>query len=312
MRKLIALLLFAFLAMNCGFLAYNYRRDLPASALEALYADLDSRFLEVDGARLHVKDEGPRDAPPLLLLHGTGSSLQTWDGWVATLGHDFRTIRLDLPGFGLTGPNAEGDYRISRYVQTVAALLDRLGIDRTDVAGNSLGGHIAWRLALAEPDRIRRLVLIDAAGYASSDGRPVNVLDAGRVPVIKSMLRRVTPKGLIEQGLRDVYADDTKVTPELVERHYRMLLRAGNRDAMIDRLNAPWEDREQQIGQVRQPTLVLWGEQDTWIPVKVGRRFVRDLPQARLIVYPNAGHVAMEELPEITARDARAFLLDRD
>jgi pimeloyl-ACP methyl ester carboxylesterase len=228
---------------------------------------------------------------------------------VDALSDTFRVIRFDLPGFGLTGPNPDRDYRITRYVQTATAVLDHLGISRVDVAGNSLGGHVAWRLALSDPTRVRRLVLIDAAGYASIDGRPVNVLDAGRVPITKSILRRVTPKGLIAQGLRDVYFDDTLVTVPLIERHYRMLLRRGNRDAMIDRLNAPWEDREEDIRQVSQPVLIQWGAEDTWIPVTVAERFADDLPDARLIVYPDGGHVPMEEIPESTARDARAFLL---
>lgn len=310
MRKLAALLLLAFFVLNCGFLAVNYRRDLPAEVLEAEYADTGSQFLEIDGARLHLKDEGPQAGVPLLLLHGTGASLHTWNGWVDALGDTFRIIRFDLPGFGLTGPNQDRDYRITRYVQTAKAVLDHLGIASADVAGNSLGGHVAWRLALDHPSRVRRLVLIDAAGYASIDGRPVNVLDAGRVPVTKSILRRVTPKALIAQGLRDVYVDDTKVTVSLIERHYRMLLRKGNRDAMIDRLNAPWEDREDDLANVTQPALIQWGAHDTWIPVTVAERFAESLPHARLIVYEHGGHVPMEELPEITSQDARAFLLE--
>ncbi len=310
MRKLAALLLLAFFFMNCGFLAVNYRRDLPAEVLEAEYADTASQFLEIDGARLHLKDEGPRDGEPLLLLHGTGASLHTWNGWVEALGSSFRIIRFDLPGFGLTGPNQDRDYRITRYVQTTKALLDHLGISSADVAGNSLGGHVAWRLALDHPTRVRRLVLIDSAGYASIDGRPVNVLDAGKVPFTRSILRRVTPKSMIAQGLRDVYVDDSKVTPPLIERHYRMLLRQGNRDAMIDRLNATWEDREADLPNVSQPTLIQWGAQDTWIPVAVAARFEQSLPNARLIIYDNGGHVPMEELPEVTSRDARAFLLE--
>lgn len=308
MRKLAAVLLLGFVVMNCGFLAVHYHRDIPLERLLPRYADPAARFIDVDGARLHVMDEGPRDAPALVLIHGTGSSLHTWGGWVRALRDRFRLVRFDLPGFGLTGPNQDADYRISRYVQTTALLLDRLGLAQVSVAGNSLGGQVAWRLALDHPERVRRLILIDAAGYASADGRKVNVLDAGRVPIVKSLLRKVTPRSMVEQGLRDVFADDTRVTPPLVERHFQMLLRAGNRDAMIARLNAPWEDREADIPRIAQPTLILWGAQDTWIPPAVGERFAHDLPAAELIVYADAGHVPMEELPEQTAADARAFL----
>lgn len=308
MKKLAALLLLVFVVMNCGFLAVNFHRDIPVDQLLPLYADPAASFLEVDGARLHLMDEGRRDGPPLLLIHGTGSSLHTWDGWVRSLREHFRLIRFDLPGFGLTGPNADDDYRLTRYVETARALLDALAIERIDIAGNSLGGHIAWRLALDHPERVGRLILIDAAGYASADGRPVNVLDAGRVPIVKSLLRKVTPRSMVEQGLREVFADDSKVTAALVERHFRLLLRAGNRDAMIARLNAAWEDRESDIPSIQHPTLVLWGAQDVWIPPTVGERFADEMLNAELIVYPDAGHVPMEELPDRSAADARAFL----
>lgn len=308
MRKLVLVLVLALLAMNCGYLALHYRRDLPLSALAERYADDASQFLEVDGATLHLRDEGRGPAPPLVLLHGTGSSLHTWDGWVRELAGDFRLIRFDLPGFGLTGPNQDHDYRISRYLRTLDALLDRLALEQVDVAGNSLGGHVAWRFALAHPQRVRRLVLIDAAGYRAVEAGGATALDAGRVPLLKTLLRKVTPRSLVARGLYQVYANDAKVSPELIERHYRLLLRAGNRDAMVARLNAPWEDREDEIPRVAQPTLILWGAQDSWIPPSVGERFLADLPAAELEVYPAAGHVPMEELPAETAAAARAFL----
>lgn len=317
MRKwVIFFLLLGVLAMNCGFLVTGYRRDIPAATLRAEYADAASRFLEVDGTVLHVKDQGPRAAaaaatPPLVLLHGTGASLHTWDGWIDALGDDFRLVRFDLPGFGLTGPNPEHDYRITRYVATLDALLDRLALARVDLAGNSLGGEIAWRYALAHPERVRRLVLIDAAGYPHSEGDG-NVLSAGRVPVLRRLLRRVTPRFLVEEGLRQVYADDAKITPALIERHHRLLLREGNRDAMVARLNVPPEDRSAALPEIDQPTLVLWGAEDPWIPLEHGHRFARDLPRAELIVYDDLGHVPMEEDPARTAADVRAFLLAAD
>ncbi len=308
MRKLAAVLLLGFVIMNCGFLAAHFHRDIPLERLLPRYAAPDAQFLDVDGARLHVMDEGPRDRPALLLIHGTGSSLHTWDGWVNTLEQRYRIIRFDLPGFGLTGPRDDDDYRISRYVETTVSLLDRLGVDQVAVAGNSLGGQVAWWLALEHPQRVSHLVLIDASGYITADGRTRTVRDAGRVPIVKSLLRKVTPRGMVEQGLHDVYADDAKVTPPLVERHFQLLLRAGNRDAMVARLNAPWEDREGDIPQISQPTLILWGAQDQWIPPAVGERFATDLSNSELIIYPDAGHVPMEELPEKTATDVLAFL----
>ncbi len=306
MRKVVLALLLLLGVMNCGFLALNYRSDLPLSIVREAYADNASQFLAVDGAMLHVKDEG--SGPPLVLIHGTASSLHTWDGWTNALREQARVIRFDLPGFGLTGPNADADYSVTRSVRTLDALLDRLGVDQpVDLAGNSLGGWIAWRYALAHPARVRKLVLVDAAGYASIDGS-ATVLEAGRVPVVKRLLRKVTPRALVASGLQDVYANDALVTPELIERHYRLLLREGNRDALVARLATPWEDHEAEIPKITQPTLVMWGAHDTWIPPAVAERFVADLPNAELRIYANAGHVPHEELPEETAHDLRAFL----
>lgn len=316
MRKWIILALLGGVGVvNCGFLVTSYRSDIPGETLQAEYADRESRFLDIDGARIHLKDESPVDLaaerPPLVLIHGTSSSLHTWDGWVKRLGPDFRIVRFDLPGFGLTGPNAEHDYRITRYVQTVERLLDRLGLDRVDMAGNSLGGHIAWRFARAHPERVRRLVLVDAAGYPQVDAQGT-VLDVARVPFLRRLLRRVTPRYLVEEGLREVYVDDGKITPILVERHYRLLLREGNRDALIARLGTPQEDFRAEIPQVTQPTLIQWGAEDSWIPVEHGQRFARDLPNATLQIYEGLGHVPMEEDPARTADDVRAFLLVPD
>ncbi|RMH15675.1 MAG: alpha/beta hydrolase [Acidobacteria bacterium] len=312
MRKLVIILVLAFFAMNCGFLLVNYRPDVPPERLNEEYADGRSRFVAVDGANVHLRDEGEARAgtPPLVLIHGTAASLHTWEGWVRELSHDLRLIRFDLPGFGLTGPNEDHDYRISRYARTLDALLDALGVGRVDVAGNSLGGYVAWVYALERPQRVRRLILIDAAGYASDvPGAKPTTLDAGRVPLLRSLLRKVTPRSLVRSGLLEVYADDSKVTPALVERYYRLLLRAGNRDALIARLSTPWEDREGEIPSIRQPTLIQWGGQDRWIPPAVGERFHADLPHSELLIYDDLGHVPMEEDPVRTARDARAFLL---
>lgn len=306
MRKVVLVLLLLLGITNCGFLILNYRSDLPLAEVREQYADEDSRFLTVDGATLHVKDEGT--GQPLVLIHGTASSLHTWDGWAEVLRAHRRIIRFDLPGAGLTGPNADGDYRIARYVQTLDALLDRLEVTGpVDVAGNSLGGWIAWRYALEYPARVRKLVLVNAAGYATVDGAST-VLEAGRVPWTRRLLRKVTPRAMVASGLHDVYANDALVTPDLIDRHHRLLLRAGNRDALLERLATPWENRESDIEKITQPTLVMWGAMDTWIPPATGERFVADLPHAEWRLYPNAGHVPHEELPIETARDVNAFL----
>lgn len=298
----------ALAVLGVGSAVAFYRPDVAPAELEARYADGASRFMELEGLRVHYKDEGA--GPPVLLLHGTASSLHTWDGWVRELRDRFRLLRLDLPGFGLTGPEPEGDYSNARRVHVLAAFLDRLGVDRCAVAGNSLGGYIAWQLALHRPERVGRLVLIDAAGYPKQRPEGATVLDLATVPVLRDVLTRLTPRFVIAAAVREAYGDPDQPTPELIDRYYRLLLREGNRQALVDALASEREPDSDAIRTLTQPTLVMWGTEDRLIPVELAERFHRDLPRSELVIYEGIGHVPMEEIPERSARDVAAFLRD--
>ncbi len=307
------LLLLLLLAGILG--AAFYERDLSVNELEADYGGPESRFIELDAATVHYRDEG--SGPVLLLLHGFGSSLHTWDDWAAELAGDFRLVRLDLPGFGLTGPfvhrqnhvgaRSPRDYRAEGYVELLDAFLDRFGVESCHVAGNSMGGFFAWRYALHNPARVEKLVLIDASGYPDMPGG--STVRVARLPVLKTLMQSFTPRFLFARALREAYADDSKIAPGLVDRHFRLALRAGNRQALVDRLASGEVLHAESIPQVRQPALILWGEEDIWIPVRFAHRFHADLPDSELILYPGVGHVPQEEAPERSAGDARAFLL---
>ncbi len=305
MRKLFRIApVLAVLALGAAFI----RPDIPVEELKPKYAPPPSQFMSLDGMEVHYRDEG--EGPALVLLHGTGASLHTWDGWVEALADSFRVVRLDLPGFGLTGPNPAHDYRIATYVDFLEHFVGRLGLERFSLAGNSLGGHIAWRYALAHPQRVEKLILIDPAG-APDDAPDPFVFKLARTPVANRLLTVVTPRSLMEKSLREVYADDAKVTPALVDRYYELSLREGNRAAFVARARTVEPNRFDQIAYVRAPTLILWGKQDVWIPVATARRFTERLPHAVLVTYPDAGHVPMEERPARTAADARRFLTAR-
>src|ERR1700724_1092399 len=182
--------------------------------------------------RIHYLDEGTRAGTPLVLLHGFGSSLYTWDGWVRQLAGTRRLIRLDLPGFGLTGPAPDGDYRTERYVHVVAALLDRLGVERTDVAGNSMGGRTALMFALAHPERARKLILVDAGGFAPMPPPPLFRL--AQTPILGPwMILHVTPRFVVRRNLEGVYGDPSRLTDAVVDRYWTLVRRAGNRGAML-------------------------------------------------------------------------------
>ena len=222
--------------------------DKTVDELGRRWASAPSQFVMVDGMQVHLRDEGPRDDPvPVVLVHGTSDSLHTWDGWVAALKSRRRIIRFDLPGFGLTGPNLDNDYSIGRYARFVGAVLDHLGVGRCVLAGNSLGGQIAWATALVMPQRVQQLILVDAGGYPVTSQEVPLALKLARTKYLRWALEYVLPRGLVQTSVRNVYGDSTKVTPELVDRYYDMALRAGNRRALGYRMDARGADDSQRI-----------------------------------------------------------------
>lgn len=284
--------------------ASQFQPDIEVAELQAKYANVASKFLSINGMSVHYRDEGA--GPTLVLLHGTASSLHTWDDWTKELSANFRVVRMDLPGFGLTGPNATHDYSMPRYVDFLAAFADSLSLERFHLAGNSLGGEIAWHFALAQPQRVQRMILLDAAGYPR-----LNIPFAfklARNPLTKAFTRWITPRSLVEKSMREVYGDDGKVTEALVQRYFELTCRAGNRAAFVARANAFHEVEPERIKQITTPTLIQWGAEDLWIPVQEALRFDADIPHSELIVYEGIGHVPMEEIPERTSRDAKNFL----
>lgn len=308
-RRSLLLLLAGLVFFVFAGLVATWAPDQPREALKARWAAPPSQFMLVDGMQVHWRDEGPRDDPqPLVLLHGTSDSLHTWDGWAAALRKQRRIIRFDLPGFGLTGPDPNNDYSIARYVRFVGEVLDHLGVMHCVLAGNSLGGEIAWNAAVAMPQRVQRLVLVDAAGYPLHSESVPLAFSLARSALAQRLFAYILPRGLVQASLRNLYGDPSKVTPELVDRYYHMALRSGNREALGHRIAAMRFDGFERVRQVTQPTLLLWGGRDRLIPVAAGRRFERDLPKARLVVFEGLGHLPHQEDPARTVLEVRRFL----
>lgn len=284
--------------------------DVPVQALVARWAPAPSDFLDVNGQLVHVRDVGPRtDAPPVLLLHGTGASLHTWEGWVAELRLRHRVITLDLPGHGLTGPTASADYHPQADAQFVLQVLDALKVPRAHVGGNSLGGDIAWRMAVLAPERVASLVLVDAAGPPfTPESLPLGFLMA-RLPVVSRLMDWVLPRPVVAASVKSVYGRPEKVTPLLVDRYQELLLREGNRRALVQRVQQfePGRDAEG-IAKLSQPTLILWGGRDRLIPPAVGRDFQRRIRGSQLQVFDDLGHVPQEEDAARTVKPVLAFL----
>ena len=309
--KWFAVVLLALLVLVAGFIALNWAPDLPVERLKGHWAPPPSQFVELDGMQVHVRDQGPRDAPVLVLLHGTSASLHTWEDWMAGLQDRYRVISLDLPGFGLTGPFPHGDYRIHRYSAFLARLLDRLEVPRASLAGNSFGGQLAWQFTVDHPARVERLVLIDAAGYPrESTSVPLGFRLAG-MPALRPIMSRILPRSLIETSVRNVYGDPSKPSDALIERYYQLALREGNRAALRARFEQAWDGVDaSRIGEIKAPTLIIWGGRDGLIAPANAERFRNDIAGSRLVMFDDLGHVPQEEDPQRTLAATLAFLAE--
>lgn len=308
--KIFGIVLAFFVVVTTLALLTVHEPDRGVDELSARWAPAPSTFVDIAGMQVHLRDEGPRDdAEPILLVHGTSASLHTWEGWVEGLRGTRRVVTVDLPGFGLTGPAPDGDYSIAAYTRFVVQVLDALKIERAVVGGNSLGGQIAWETALAYPQRVSRLVLVNAGGYPFvSESMPIGFVIA-RTPVLSKFMEWMLPRSMVEDSVRSVYGDPSQVDAALVDRYYELTLREGNRAALAARFRQPLSgDSAQLIATLKQPTLVIWGGQDRLIPPDNGERFHRDIAGSKLVVFEDLGHVPHEEDPARTLAAVTAFL----
>ena len=310
LTKLIKILLIGFGTLALLVSIFFGYADIPLADLKEKYAPPPSAFISVDGMEVHFRDEGrSSDSTPIVLIHGTGASLHTFDGWTPELSKDRRVIRMDLPGYGLTGPFPDRDYSIENYVSFLKQFLDSMGIETCVLAGNSLGGGIAWRFTSKYPETVERLILIDSTGYPDeSESLPI-AFEVAKIPIVKNLFKFITPRLVARSSLENVYSDKTKVTDELVDRYFDLTLREGNREAFVDRFEAKKDTTAyRKIKEITQPTLVLWGEDDRLKPIESAYRFHSDLPNDTLVILPNLGHVPMEENPEESVKPVLTFL----
>ena len=282
--------------------------DRDRAQLEAQYAAPPSQFVNVAGLRLHVRDTGATDAPVLILLHGFGASLHTWEPWAQALSLDFRVIRFDLAGAGLTGADPTGDYSDERSVQIIAALMEQRGIPHATLIGHSMGGRMAWRFAAAQPRRVDKLVLIAPDGFASAG------FEYGKAPevtlAVKAM-RYALPKALVRASLAPAYADPAKMTDDIVTRYHDMLLAPQVRPALIARMQQlVLRDPVPMLQDIAAQTLLLWGEKDALIPPAHAQDYVHNMRHAKLVLLPGVGHLPHEESPAPSLVALRAFLAE--
>ncbi|MFO1027510.1 MAG: alpha/beta fold hydrolase [Acetobacteraceae bacterium] len=286
--------------------AWLHDPDKQRTALEAQYGQPPSEFVWVAGIRLHVRDTGPRGGRAVIMLHGLGSSLHTWEPWAEALSTRDRVIRFDLPGFGLTGPEPTGDYSDARTMQIILGLMDTLAIRRAVFVGNSLGAKFAWMFAADHPALVSKLVLISPDGFASAGFEYEKKPD---IPALAHVLPYTLPRILLRANLALAYGDPKRLSDATLDRYRDLMLAPGNRQALLDRTAQLWlVPPEPMLRRIQVPTLLVWGEKDKLIPFATARDYLAVMPQARLLAFGDLGHVPQEEAPERTLPLVRSFV----
>ncbi len=336
--KVLKFLGFTLTILIVGAGIFFYKSSIPTGVVDARYSTRASQFLLMEnGTRVHFRDEGKRRAETIVLIHGSVASLHTWEPWVKILGENYRVVTLDLPGHGLTGATPEGDYSNEAFIRTVDAVVKELGIPSFILGGNSMGGGVTWRYTLAYPEKVKAMLLIDASGppawwdelerASAGNGASAGKGDSADVnesvekkdpPLIFTLLSKawfraistkLDPYYLTKQGVLTAYNNSPVVTDELIMRYYKMALRQGTREATMKRFSNYGKDQQNyDLSVIQQPTLIIWGEEDTLIGLDMAEKFASILPNATLVTFPGVGHIPMEELPLETAMSAEKFL----
>ena len=299
---------------------FLFEGDIPAAEVDAQYSNAEPQFLLMgNGARVHYRDQGKQDGVPLVLVHGAMASLHTWEPWVESLGSRYRIITLDLPAHGLTGAVPSGEYGADAFTQTIDAVVDKAGLDTFVLGGNSMGGGATWRYALENPQRVSAMVLVDSVPPTSWQGNGEDSDTRRSGPVGFSLLRQgwfraiagaLYPAPLIKQGLRAAYNNSPVVTDDLIDRYYELIMREGTRAAILGRTASYGETEAESsdLSLLTQPTLVIWGAQDSVIPVSAVEIFEATLPNVRTVIFDDLGHIPMEEDPQRTAAAVASFI----
>ncbi len=286
--------------------------DIPYATLEAKYANGTSHFVDLPGGfHVHYQDDGDPTLPVLVLLHGFGDSYTSWEGWVPVLKPQFRVISLDFPGHGLT--RAPEGYQLTGVglADLVDAFAAQLALPPFAVAGNSMGGGVAWQFAVRHPERLSAMILVDAAGFPNE--KPPGELPLAfkilKYPIGRALLRNIDNRPLIDSGLKvDVY-DKSVITPALVDRWAEFQRAPGHR-AILMGLNPLGFNQATAaaLQNIKVPTLILHGDSDVLIEPASAQKFASAIAGAKVIIYPKVGHLPQIEIPQRSAADVAEFL----
>jgi len=313
-RTLVSLLTICLIVLVCVVL---FERDIPSATVDAKYSNAQSKFLLTeDGSRIHYRDQGNISGIPIVLIHGAMASLHTWEPWVRILGREYRIITLDLPAHGLTGQVKSARYGGGAFVSAINAVIEDVGIEKFVLGGNSMGGGATWQYTLEHPEKVIAMILVDSVPPGSwSNSEP----DRGPGPLAFELLQQhwfraiaayIDPWPLVGQGLRSAYNNSSVVNDELAMRYYELIMRKGTRSAILGSGEPSTRATHQlsDLNSLQQPTLIMWGAQDSIISVSTVSLFEENIPNTTTIIYDDLGHIPMEEDPERSAADVIMFL----
>ncbi len=293
--------------------------NIKPAKLEEKYKGPTSQFLTVDETKIHYRIDGNPDGPGVVLLHGVLASTHTWDGWVERLGHKYHILRIDLPGFGLSEPlknkNYTPEYAVEFFEKTRAQIAlehpeFKEKTEKFHLVGNSLGGFISWFYATKYPERINKLILIDPIAYQQPLPRIIKFASGGFGGVAAQIS---SPRFIVRKNVRKVYGNPESPTDETILRYHELLLYRGHKESMVLYFKTLRKYNEEDsmakfVPQIQSDTLLMWGGKDRWVPPELIEKWKRDVPNLQVKVYPEGGHIPMEEFPEETSRDADAFM----
>lgn len=266
---------------------------------------VSAQYITVDGLKVRYKINDQIDKPTLVLLHGFTSSLESWDGLAAELMSNYRILRIDLPGHGLTGPDPMRRYAQDDFVSTIRNLINEFELKKPTLIGNSMGGNTAWRYAARYPDDIEKLVLIGASGFTLNglSDQPKSL-----PPMLENYFLNPT-KFAVHYGLKTQYADTKKIPAGRVNQILEMMTMPGNGEAFVEIYQAfTLPDPTKKLAKITAPTLIIWGENDRVVPPNHANLFGNALYNSQISIIENTGHVPHEESPQQTAKAIRAFL----
>ncbi|MEM7660608.1 MAG: alpha/beta hydrolase [Pseudomonadota bacterium] len=288
--------------------------DTNPDQMIAKYQLPESQFIRrSDGLNIHFTDQGCRECPTLVFVHGGNASLHSMLPTAKFLEDKYRIISFDNAGHGLTGPHPANDYSADGFIDVLSAVLLENEIDRFTLLGSSMGGWVSWRYALLHPERLNALILVGAYGAPAPKGVAQRKLYlAARIrknPLGRWISQHITPRSIVKRSLEGVYADERLISDTLTDRYWELARFPGNRRAAAIRSQTDREDHiADRLIEIETPTLLIWGREDEVIPVHFADSFQALIPNTEKVLFDGVAHVPTEEAPLMTADAIDQFL----